>query len=144
MAVERPLFTEEWMTFTRYARRIHSFTVTAFEFEMNDLVVQALVSISSSALLPNLRRLEWLDARDSSFPLLHALLVPTITSITLGSDPWEFWYPSSAKSALLASLGARCPYIRELECAYDGDYHQKVRMNYPQLYVSIASLFILK
>jgi hypothetical protein len=125
MAVERPLFTEEWMTFTRYARRIHSFTVPLFEFGMNDLVVRALVSISSSALLPNLRRLKWLDVRGFLFPLLHALLVPTITSITLGSDPWEVWYPSSAKFALLATLGARCPSIRELECAYDGVYHQK-------------------
>jgi hypothetical protein len=124
MAVERSLFTEDWMTFTRYARRIHSFTVIGFKLEMNDVAMQALVSISSSALLPNLRRLEWLDVRDSLFPLLHALLVPTITSITLRSNSWEYWDPSSAKSALLASLGARCPSIRELDCVYGGDHHQ--------------------
>jgi hypothetical protein len=121
VAVDRPFFTEEWTTFTRYARRIHSFTLIGFELEMSDVAIwQALVSTSSSPLLPNIRRLEWLDGRDSFFPLLHALFVPTITSIRLGSALC-WWYPSSAKSALLASLGARCPTIRELDCVYRGD-----------------------
>ncbi|OAX35289.1 hypothetical protein K503DRAFT_378166 [Rhizopogon vinicolor AM-OR11-026] len=86
--------------------------------KITDQVVEALVSTPSFALLPNLRKLQWLDDRECFFPLLCTLLVPTITSIMLGND--DSSKPWLAKSALLASLGARCPSIRELDCVYNG------------------------
>jgi hypothetical protein len=87
--------------------------------KINDDVVQALVATPSSALLPSLRKLQWLDGRDSFLPLLRTLLVPTITSMKLISDRWEeSWDTSFAKSALLASLGTHCTSIRELDCVY--------------------------
>jgi hypothetical protein len=90
--------------------------------EIDDDVVQALVATPSSALLPSLRKLQWLDGRDSFLPLLRTLLVPTITSMKLTSDRWEeSWDTSFAKSALLASLGTHCTSIRELDCVYGTD-----------------------
>jgi hypothetical protein len=78
------------------------------------------MSTPSPSLLPNLRRLHWEDGRDSFLPLLRALLVPTIWSMTLGA--YRYWVPSFAKSVLLASLGARCPYIQTFTCPFrDGD-----------------------
>ncbi|KAJ8590591.1 hypothetical protein M405DRAFT_157640 [Rhizopogon salebrosus TDB-379] len=85
---------------------------------MSERAVQALISAPSFAVLPNLRTLEWFDDRDCFFPLLRTLLVPTITSLTLGCTPTEPWDPSFIKSALLGSLGARCPSIRKFVCAY--------------------------
>jgi hypothetical protein len=74
-----------------------------------------------SSLLPNLRRLQWWDDRDCFFPLLRTLIVPTIRSMTLCSTYWPCSESTSfAKSALLASLGARCPSIQEFFCAYRG------------------------
>lgn len=82
-------------------------------------VVQALLSKPSSALMSNLRSLHWSDDRSVFVPLLRSLLVPTIRSMKLGSsNSWST--PSSAKSALLASLGAQCPSIREFVCVYYG------------------------
>ncbi|KAG1757082.1 hypothetical protein EDB19DRAFT_1655738 [Suillus lakei] len=102
------------MLMHRYAQRIHFFEVSDAELDMIDSrVVQALISASSpTPLLPNLRRLHWLDDRKHYFPLLHALLGSTITSLDLGCIKT----PSFASSALLTSLEARCPFIRELDC----------------------------
>ncbi|KAG1754814.1 uncharacterized protein EDB91DRAFT_1276184 [Suillus paluster] len=74
----------------------------------------------SPTLLPNLRRLHWLDNGEDQFPLSHYLLVSPITLMKLRPASW--WTPSSTKSTLLTSLGtSRCPTIRELECVYQGD-----------------------
>jgi hypothetical protein len=89
--------------------------------KINDDVVQALVATPSSALLPNLRKLQWSDGRDSFLPLLRTLLVPTVTSMKLKltcHERNEKWNASFAKSALLASLGTHCTSIRELDCVY--------------------------
>ncbi|OJA13364.1 hypothetical protein AZE42_04504 [Rhizopogon vesiculosus] len=119
MSLRRPPFAEEWMIFSQYAHRIHSLTIYyAGLDEISDLVAEALAFAPSSVMLPNLRTLEWLDDRDSFFPLLRTLLVPTITSITLSARLWLPWKPSSSKSAVLASLGSRCPSIRKLHCVY--------------------------
>jgi hypothetical protein len=75
--------------------------------------VQAFIS-APSPLLPNLRSLYWRDNQECFVPLLRTLLGPTITSLKLDDC---LNYTSFAK--LLASLGARCPYIRELQCLYD-------------------------
>jgi len=66
-----------------------------------------------TVLLPNLRTLHWLDNQERFFPLLRTLLGPTITSVELGLNNWT---PSFARSALLASLSVRCPFIREFSC----------------------------
>ena len=76
-----------------------------------------LISALPPTLLPNLHTLEWEDSRDVFLPLLRALLAPTIKSMVL-SRPWE---PSFTKSALLVSLGARCPHIQKFTCRYDSD-----------------------
>ncbi|KAJ8596815.1 hypothetical protein M405DRAFT_892189 [Rhizopogon salebrosus TDB-379] len=118
-----PLFTEEWKTFRQYARRIHFLIIHDSELDgITDRVVQALIS-APTPLLPNLHSLQWLDDRECFFPLLRALLVPTITSMRLGSGLYyDCWDPSFVKSALLASLGTRCPSIRTLEvCPYGAD-----------------------
>ncbi|OJA15265.1 hypothetical protein AZE42_11573 [Rhizopogon vesiculosus] len=115
----RPLSTGEWNIFAQYARRIHSLAIDNCNLdEISKHVVAALVSTPSSALLPNLRKLFWLDDRECFFPLLRTLLVPTITTIRLGADSSKPWAYSFPKSALLGSLGARCPSIRELGCVY--------------------------
>jgi hypothetical protein len=130
-SIQRPLFDEEWSIFAQYARRIRCFTIHAVELDMiSDRVVQALVS-TPSALLPNLRRLQWCDGRECFFPLLRMLLVSTIRSILLcsalspavDSEPLsgKCWTPSSAKTALVASLAARCPTIQEFDCPFSGD-----------------------
>ncbi|OJA13359.1 hypothetical protein AZE42_04502 [Rhizopogon vesiculosus] len=123
MSLRRPPFAVEWMIFGQYARRIHSLTICCSGLnEISDLVVEALVSALSSVMVPNLCTLEWLDDRGSFFPLLRTLLVPTITSITLRSNLWQPWKPSFSKSAVLASLGSRCPSLRNLHCVYGDPY----------------------
>ncbi|OJA16321.1 hypothetical protein AZE42_08378 [Rhizopogon vesiculosus] len=117
----RPLFTREWKIFTQNARRIHSLAIDHCMLDkITDQVVEALVSTPSSALLPNLRKLQWLDDRECFLPLLRTLIVPTITSIRLGSGSYQNWVSSFSKTALLASLGACCPSIREFDCVYRG------------------------
>ncbi|OAX31966.1 hypothetical protein K503DRAFT_870402 [Rhizopogon vinicolor AM-OR11-026] len=120
LSLRRPLSTVEWKIFAQNARRIHSLVINNCNLdEISEQVVEALVSTPSFALLPNLRKLQWLDDRECFFPLLRTLLVPTITSIKLGTDSsMQLWLSSFPKSALLASLGARCPSIRELDCVY--------------------------
>jgi hypothetical protein len=86
---------------------------------IGDRVIQAFISASSpTPLLPNLRNLGWWDDQQCFFPLLRTLFGPTITSMGLGFTTRA---PSFAKSTLVASLGARCPSIRELDCDYSGD-----------------------
>ncbi|OAX38826.1 hypothetical protein K503DRAFT_132633 [Rhizopogon vinicolor AM-OR11-026] len=59
LTLRRPLFTAEWKLFTQYARRIHSLAIDHCMLDkITDQVVEALVSTPSSALLPNLRRLQ--------------------------------------------------------------------------------------
>lgn len=82
---------------------------------IDDRVIQTLMSAPApTVLLPNLRTLHWLDNRERFFPLLRTLLGPTITSVQLGRD--HLRSSSFAKSALLASLSVRCPFIREFSC----------------------------
>ncbi|KAG2339891.1 hypothetical protein BDR05DRAFT_967506 [Suillus weaverae] len=116
----RPLSNSEWRLLDRYARRIHSFTVSTYNLDaLNDRVVQALISAPSvTPLLSNLRNLVWCDNQEHFFPLLRTLFGSTITSMKLGSRSSP---PTFASSALLASLGARCPSIRELDCTCCGD-----------------------
>ncbi|OAX39075.1 hypothetical protein K503DRAFT_113858 [Rhizopogon vinicolor AM-OR11-026] len=129
MSLRRPPFVEEWMIFGQYAHRIHSLTICySWLNEISDLVVEALVSAPSSVMLPNLRTLEWFDDRGSSIPLLRTLLVPTITSITISSDSSP-WNPSFSKSALLSSIGSRCPSIQKLHCVYGDSYESSVTVS---------------
>ncbi|KAG0707383.1 hypothetical protein DFH29DRAFT_897164 [Suillus ampliporus] len=117
LTLKRPILNGEWRIIRQYAQRIRSFMVLPTELEIiDDRVVQALIS-APEPLLPNLRTLVWRNNQECFLPLLHTLLRPTITSMRLNlSSP-----PSFAKSTLVASLGARCPFIRELECEYGGD-----------------------
>ncbi|OJA18954.1 hypothetical protein AZE42_06037 [Rhizopogon vesiculosus] len=127
LTLGRPPFAEEWKLLEQYARRVHSLTIKEFHLDqISDEVVQALVSTPSSALLPNLRRLEWWDDRDCFFPLLRILLVPTIRSLTLRGYRSIRWDPSFAKSALLASIGARYPSVREFNCTFDSEENSDV------------------
>ncbi|KAG1765313.1 hypothetical protein EDD22DRAFT_800785 [Suillus occidentalis] len=116
LTLKRPILDGEWRLFNRYAQRIHSLMVFAPQLDyINDRVIQALIS-APSPLLPNLRSLFWHDNRESFDPLLRTLLGPNMTTLILDCC---LNCTSFAKAALLASLGARCPYIRELECLYD-------------------------
>ncbi|KAG1732228.1 uncharacterized protein EDB91DRAFT_1030907, partial [Suillus paluster] len=120
LTLQRPLLIGEWRIISQYAQRIRFLDVSSTELDIiDDRVVQALISAPSPApLLPNLRGLVWLDDRECFFPLLRTLIVSTITSINLGFGSNS---PTFAKSALFASLGARCPSIQELNCIYNGD-----------------------
>lgn len=120
LTLKRLLSNPEWRLLDRYARRIHRFTVSEGDLDLlDDRVVQVLISTPlATPLLSNLRSLVWTDDRPSFFPLLRALFGSTITSMKLG---FRSTYRSFALSALLASLGARCPSIRELDCACSGD-----------------------
>ncbi|OAX35776.1 hypothetical protein K503DRAFT_802543 [Rhizopogon vinicolor AM-OR11-026] len=128
VTLSTPLSLEEWNIVGQYARRIRSLTITSSINDIDERVVQALISTPTSApLFLNLHRLEWWDDQERFLPLLRSLLVPTIRSMKLGSAPsldafsCHPWTPSFVKSALLASLGTRCPSIRELFCAYSDD-----------------------
>ncbi|OAX41712.1 hypothetical protein K503DRAFT_797776 [Rhizopogon vinicolor AM-OR11-026] len=124
VSLKRHLFSGEWKIFAQYAHRVRSLIIYDFDLDMiSERVVQALVSMPS--LLPKLRELQWWDERESFFPLLRALLVPTVRSMKFGSGLYlyEPWTSSFAKSTLLASLGARCPSVQELVCAYADDSH---------------------
>ncbi|KAG1866499.1 hypothetical protein DFJ58DRAFT_769481 [Suillus subalutaceus] len=115
LTLKRPPFKKEWRIVCQYAQRIHFLSIdhTALDI-IDDRVIQTLVSTPPlTLLLPNLRTLRWWDDRESFLPLLRTLLGPTITSLELGSGDWT---PSFARSALLASLSARCPFIREFRC----------------------------
>ncbi|KAG1874449.1 hypothetical protein F4604DRAFT_1925324 [Suillus subluteus] len=120
LTLRRPFLAGEWRLIHQYARRVHSFAVNSSQLDMIDNhVMQALMSApSSTSLFPNLRRLRWSDDREHFFPLLRTLLGSTITSIRMG---FTSTLPSFAQSALLASLGGRCPSIRELDCECVGD-----------------------
>ncbi|KAG1755950.1 hypothetical protein EDB19DRAFT_1843614, partial [Suillus lakei] len=120
MTLKRPLSNSEWRFVDRYARRIRSFTVSSSDLDMLDgRVVQVLISAPSpTPFLPNLCSLVWCDSREYFFPLLRTLFGSTITSMTLG---YRSTHPSFTSSVLLASLGARCPSIRELDCECRGD-----------------------
>ncbi|OJA15556.1 hypothetical protein AZE42_08168 [Rhizopogon vesiculosus] len=128
VTLTRLLSPEEWNTVGQYARRIRSLVIYDSQLaRIDDRVIQLLISMPSPApLLQNLHSLEWWDDRECFFPLLRTLLVPTISSVKLGSVGRRPWAPSFAKSALLASLGARSPSIQELVCAYSGvgDSHE--------------------
>ncbi|KAG0701084.1 hypothetical protein DFH29DRAFT_1069845 [Suillus ampliporus] len=128
LTLKRPLLKREWRIIGQYAQRVRSLQVYPSELDIiDDRVVQALVSAPSpTLLLPNLRRVVWWDERQRFFPLLRILLGSTITSLKLGFSSGA---PSFAKSALLASLGDRCPSIRELECGYGGDSKESFRCN---------------
>ncbi|KAG1862525.1 hypothetical protein DFJ58DRAFT_700440 [Suillus subalutaceus] len=116
--LKRPLLNKEWRIVYQYTQRIHFFRVCPHDLAIvDDRVIQALMS-APSPLLPNLRILNWHDDGERFFPLLRTLLGSTITSVTLMFDSPP---PSFAKSALLTFLGARCPSIRALDCAYSGD-----------------------
>ncbi|KAG1742835.1 hypothetical protein EDB19DRAFT_1700610 [Suillus lakei] len=118
LTLKRPPSNGEWRLINRYAQRIHSLRVFTTQLDtIDDRVVQALIYVPSP-LLPNLRGLIWHDGRECFVPLLRTLLGPMITSFRL--DGTSSSHPSFAKSALLASLGVRCPCIRELGCFYDG------------------------
>ncbi|OJA20410.1 hypothetical protein AZE42_07487 [Rhizopogon vesiculosus] len=124
VSLKRHLFSGEWKIFAQYAHRVRSLIIYDVDLDMiSDRVVQALVSMPS--LLPKLRELQWWDERESFFPLLRALLVPTVRSMKFGSGLYSYepWTSSFAKSTLLASLGARCPSAQELVCAYADDSH---------------------
>ncbi|KAG2144267.1 hypothetical protein DEU56DRAFT_732937 [Suillus clintonianus] len=120
LTLKRPLYYGEWELIDRYTRRIDSFTVVSIELDKIDIrVAQALMSAPSpTPLLPNLRILRWFDRHEHLYPLLRNFLASTITTMQLSfrSTP-----PLFAQSALLASLGARCPSIQELTCASAGD-----------------------
>ncbi|KAG1736788.1 hypothetical protein EDB19DRAFT_2040201 [Suillus lakei] len=119
----RPPFAREWSIFVQHAHRVRSFSFNPSKSDViDDRVVQALISAPSPTLLPNLRTLQWRDDQECFIPLLRCLLVPTIRSITLGSRLLRTsWAPSFAKSALLTSLGTRCPSVREFVCVYSED-----------------------
>ncbi|KAG2048774.1 hypothetical protein BDR06DRAFT_962231 [Suillus hirtellus] len=119
----RPPLAREWSIFSQYAHRIRSLTFEPSESDViDDRIVQALISAPSLTLLPNLCRLHWFNDQECFIPLLRCLLVPTIRSLELrSSTSGIFWVPSFAKSALLTSLGARCPSIREFKCVYQSD-----------------------
>ncbi|OAX39712.1 hypothetical protein K503DRAFT_865212 [Rhizopogon vinicolor AM-OR11-026] len=122
LALGRPLFADEWKLFEQYACRVHSFTIEGSQLnQISDEVVQAFVSTPSSGLLPNLRRLKWQDDRDRFVPLLRILLVPTIRSLTLRGYQSTRWDPSFTKLALLASIGARYPSVREFSCTFGSE-----------------------
>ncbi|OAX41877.1 hypothetical protein K503DRAFT_767272 [Rhizopogon vinicolor AM-OR11-026] len=122
LSLERPLIAKEWTVLSQYAHRIHSLTISSSELDqINDRVVQALIHMPSSALLPKLQSLQWLDDRESFFPLLCTLLLPTIRELTLRCGRLGPWAPSFATSALLGSLAARCPFVRLFNCGYKGD-----------------------
>ncbi|KAG1738988.1 hypothetical protein EDB19DRAFT_1852109 [Suillus lakei] len=120
LTLKRPILIGEWKVINRYARRIRSFRVNSPELDMIDnQVVQVLMSAPSPApLLPNLHSLRWCDDRERFFPLLSTLLGTTITSLQLGCTSA---FPSFAQSALLVSIGGRCPSIRELVGICVGD-----------------------
>ncbi|OAX35775.1 hypothetical protein K503DRAFT_802542 [Rhizopogon vinicolor AM-OR11-026] len=128
VTLTRLLSPEEWNTVGQYARRIRSLIIYDSQLaRIDDRLMQLLISMPSpTPLLQNLRSLEWWDDRECFFPLLRTLLVPTISSVKLGSVGCRPWAPTFAKSALLASLGARSPSIQELVCAYSGadDSHE--------------------
>ncbi|KIK36364.1 hypothetical protein CY34DRAFT_811342 [Suillus luteus UH-Slu-Lm8-n1] len=117
LTLKRPLSNEEYRLLGRYTERIRYFEVYNSDFRNIDVwIVQAFIfAPSPMPLLPNLRCLRWMDDNERFFPLLHTLLGPTITWLDLAVAPRT---PSFAKSALLASVGACCPSIRELHCEY--------------------------
>ncbi|OJA17506.1 hypothetical protein AZE42_11982 [Rhizopogon vesiculosus] len=124
LTLTRPLSLDDWNIIGQYAHRIRSLTITSSRLNnLDDQIVRALVCPPSSALLPNLRYLEWWDERECFFPLLRTLLVPTFRSLKLASASCKPWEPSCAKSSLLASLGAQCPSIQRFVCAYSDDSH---------------------
>ncbi|KAG1734674.1 uncharacterized protein EDB91DRAFT_1296494 [Suillus paluster] len=103
-----------------YAQRIRSLTVFYSDLDtIDDRVIQTSISTPSpTPLLPNLRSLGWWDDRECFLPLLRTVLGSTITSASLG---FGLTTQSFATSALLASLGARCLSIQELDCVCRGD-----------------------
>ncbi|KAG1738985.1 hypothetical protein EDB19DRAFT_1877073 [Suillus lakei] len=115
-----PILNGKWRAIDRYARRICSFLVNSTVLDrIDNQVVQVLMSAPSPApLLPNLHSLRWCDGREHFFPLLRTLLGTTITSLQLG---FTLTFPSFAQSALSASLGGRCPSIREFVGICVGD-----------------------
>ncbi|OJA15555.1 hypothetical protein AZE42_08169 [Rhizopogon vesiculosus] len=130
VTLSTPLSLEEWNIVGQYAQCIRSLTITSSQLvdDIDERVVQALISTPTSApLFLNLHKLEWWDEEECFLPLLRSLFVPTIRSMKLGSalsqDAFSCYplAPSFVKSALLASLGTRCPAIRELLCAYSDD-----------------------
>ncbi|KAG1892339.1 hypothetical protein F4604DRAFT_1565242 [Suillus subluteus] len=115
LTLNRPPLSREWRIVCQYAQRIRFLSISHMALDIiDDRVIQTLISAPPpTLLLPNLRSLHWWDNRESFLPLLRTLLGSTITSLKLGSGNWT---PSFARSALLASLSARCPFIREFEC----------------------------
>ncbi|KAG1783223.1 hypothetical protein EV702DRAFT_247715 [Suillus placidus] len=118
LTLNRPPFPREWKIFGQYAHRVRCLSIDSMDLDaIDDRILQTLMSAPPpTLLLPDLRSLCWRDDRECFFPLLRTLLVSTITSLKLGSVCMPKWTPSFAKSALLASLGVRCPSIQDFSC----------------------------
>ncbi|KAG1815521.1 uncharacterized protein BJ212DRAFT_1357095 [Suillus subaureus] len=125
LTLKRPPFIREWRIVCQYAQRIHFLSIDQTSLDIiDDRVIQTLMfALPPTPLLPNLRTLHWWDARDRFLPLLRFLLGSTITSLELGFDDRA---PSFARSALLTSLSARCPFIREFTCTGHGEDSQEI------------------
>lgn len=117
LTLKRPLLIGECRLIGRYTERIRFFEVYTSDLnKIDDRIVQAFIFAPSPIpLLPKLRSLRWRDDQEHFFPLLHTLLGSTITCLDLA---FAARTPSFAKSALLASVRACCPSIRELRCEY--------------------------
>ncbi|KAF8433365.1 hypothetical protein L210DRAFT_3649820 [Boletus edulis BED1] len=113
----RPLKPAEWATLRNYTRRVRS--VLDFTRGLNwDSVKTLFNPPTPEPMFPNLRVLRWEFIRET-FPLMHHLAVPSLTSLEInfvfGDVPPFHSFPQS--------LGDLCPNIRRF----------RIRMRRPQV-----------
>ncbi|KAG2042316.1 hypothetical protein BDR03DRAFT_945032 [Suillus americanus] len=143
LTLNRLPFKKEWRIVCQYAQRIRFLSIDHMALDViDDRFIQTLISASAPTLLfSNLRTLYWWDNRESSLPLLRTLLGSTITSLELDFDDWT---ASFARSALLASLSARCPFIREFNCMGHCEESQEILDAICEAVCGWRTLFLFK
>ncbi|KAJ7479595.1 hypothetical protein FB451DRAFT_1031889 [Mycena latifolia] len=109
----RPIVAADWRRAIKYAGRVRSLFILAFDDIMLGDVLPALsLSLPGNCLFPNLRDLEWYPYEDESL-YMRILLTPTIRDISFSCSA------SYNELSLLPALARTCTALKRLAIRMD-------------------------
>ncbi|KAF9465369.1 hypothetical protein BDZ94DRAFT_1320423 [Collybia nuda] len=112
LALRRAVIPTDWERFLVHAQRVQKFTARRLpRSRLNYDEYQALdTAAKPEVLLPNLRKLTWLERRDQFFPFIRLFLGPNLQELVLGIDGSPL-----IRLPLLSTLPSRFPMLTHLE-----------------------------
>ncbi|KAH7923693.1 hypothetical protein BV22DRAFT_1036044 [Leucogyrophana mollusca] len=119
MFLRKPLYSEDWSTLQRYARRVQTLGrvgTASSRFSNARIQGESLAELSvpptSSPLFPSLRAINWSDDRICALPLLRLLIGPRLVHLS-------FDIPSMHKLApILHCASTFCPLLKTLNAPH--------------------------